>query len=228
MKKVIIILFVILLTGCRATVESNVNKDGSVTEVVNISENINNVLIGEQTYTEYVNDYIDFYKYTLDEEGYTYSSSITDSEIIVTLTKQFSDVCSYFNNSLFVKTSSNNLSCINKDGNYEIEGDIGYFVCGDDCMEPPEVDNATLTVNLKGKALSSNAPSVDGNSYTWNFDSSLDNKLELVVKDDVTILESITNHKPLLIFGVVFLIIIILSFTAFVLLKKYRSNKFDY
>lgn len=230
MKKCfLLIICLLLLTGCNASMTNSVNNDGTVLETVEISEYISNVYLEAQTPQELANDLLSVYSDTLDEEGYSYSSSVTDSEIIVTLTKEFSDICSYFNNSLFVKTSSNNLSCVNKDGNYEIEGDISYFICGDDCMEPPSIDNATLTIDLNKEPISSNANTVNENSYTWNFDSSSDTKLELTVKNNDPILNSMVKSVSPVTWVIVGLVIVcIFVLIGFILYKKYKSNRIDY
>ncbi len=230
MKKCfLIIICLLLLTGCNASIKNVVNNDGTVLETVEISEYINNVFLEDQTPQELADDLLSVYSDTLDEEGYSYSSSVTDSKIIVTLTKEFSDICDYFNNSLFIETSSNNLSCVSKDTNYQIEGDINYFICKDDCMEPPEVDNATLTINFQEDPISSNANSINENSYTWNFNSTSDTKLELTVKNNVPILNNmIKNTSPItwVVVGLVAVCIFILI--GFILYKKYKSNKIDY
>ncbi len=230
MKKCfLLIICLLLLTGCNASMTNSVNNDGTVLETVEISEYISNVYLEAQTPQELANDLLSVYSDTLDEEGYSYSSSVTDSEIIVTLTKEFSDICSYFNNSLFVKTSSNNLSCVNKDGNYEIEGDISYFICGDDCMEPPSIDNATLIIDLNKEPISSNANTVNENSYTWNFDSSSDTKLELTVKNNDPILNSMVKSVSPVTWVIVGLVIVcIFVLIGFILYKKYKSNRIDY
>ncbi len=230
MKKFFLfIVCLLLLTGCSASITNSVNNDGTVLETVEISEYISNVNFEDQTSQELADDLLSVYSDTLDEEGYKYSSSVTDSEIIVTLTKEFSDICSYFNNSLFVKTSSNNLSCVNKNGNYEIEGNISYFICGDDCMEPPSIDNATLTIDLNKEPISSNANTVSKNSYTWNFDSSSDTKLELTVKNNDPILNSmVKNISPTTWVIVGLVIVFIFLLIGFILYKKYKNNRIDY
>lgn len=230
MKKVfLLIICLMLLTGCSASIKSEVLNNGRVIETVNITQNISNLYLGDQVPQEYLNETLSVYSDTLDEEGYKYSSSVTNSEIIVTLTKEFSDICSYFNNSLFVKTSSSNLSCVNKDGNYKIEGDISYFICGDDCMEPPSIDNATLTIDLNKEPISSNANTVNKNSYTWNFDSSSDTKLELTVKNNDPILNSMVKSVSPITWVIVGLVIVcIFVLIGFILYKKYKSNRIDY
>lgn len=230
MKKLLLfIICVLLLTGCDVSITNKVNNDGSVLETVKIKEQISNIYLENEGLEEYKNNMIKVYEDTLYEEGYTYSSNITEDEIIVTLTKQFNNLCNYFNESLFVELSSNNMTCKNENGNYKIEGDIDYFTCEDDCMEPPVIDNAIFTIDFKKNPLSSNSKNINKNSYTWNFNSYSDNKIEFTVKNDEPVLNSmVKNVSPInwiIIFVVLMLLLIIIGF---VLYKKYKKTKIDY
>ena len=230
MKKILLfIICVLFLTGCNISITSKENKDGSVLETVEIKEQINNIYLENQSLEEYKNDMIKVYEDTLNEEGYTYSSNITENEIIVTLTKQFNNLCNYFNESLFVELSSNNMNCKNLNGNYEIKGNIDYFTCEDDCMEPPLIDNAIFTIEFKKNPLRSNSKNINQNSYTWNFNSYSDNKVEFIVKKDVPSLNSMVKNvspiKWVIIFVILMLLLIIIGF---ILYRKHKKTKIDY
>lgn len=228
MKKYLLFIICLLLTGCSVSITSTVNNDGSVLETVEVNEYVSSIYLDDQTPSEYASDLLSVYKDTLDEEGYSYSSSVSDSLITVTLSKEFSNVCEYFNNSLFI-TSASNLSCAeNDDGNYEINGDVGYFICGDDCMEPPLVDSATLTMNFQKSPLSSNATYINDNSYTWRFDSSSNTKINLVTEKSTTLSEAVNSASPVVWLVVVLLVVILIALIGFVLYRKYKRNRIEY
>ncbi len=228
MKKVFLLLVCLLLTGCSASIISTVNSDGSVLETVEISEYVSNVYLDDQSPSEYVSNLLSLYKDTLDEEGYSYTYSTTDSLVTITLTKEFSNICTYFNNSLFIRTSSSDISCTNNDGKYEIEGNVSYFICGDDCMEPPSIDSATLTVNFQKTPLSSNATYINDNSYTWNFDSNSDTKIEIVAEETVTLSDIVNNNSTLVLIIAGLVIVFVLVLIGFILYKKYKNNRINY
>lgn len=229
MKKVLLLVIcLVLLTGCDITITNVVNNDGKVTETVVIEEDINDIYLENQSAEEYSNDLISVYQDTLNEEGYLYSSNVSNNSISVTLTKEFSNMCDYFDNSLFVNASSN-IKCQDINGNYEISGSVNYFTCEGDCMEPPVVDNATVTFDLRKKPLSSNASIINDNNYTWDFSSYSSKDFELKVQNNNNVLNNAirntSNQTWIIISIIVIFIIITIGFMLFI---KYKKTKLKY
>lgn len=231
MKKLcFFIICLLLLSGCSAVVNNEVSKDGSVSENVNISENTQNLYTEDESVDSYVQSLIDVYIDTIRPYNYEYSKEINDNIATVKFNKKYNNICSYFNNSLYVNHFMNEVSCNETEDFYEINAKSSYFVCGDDCFEKPELDNVVLSFKFDQKVLSSNADMIEGNTYTWNFNENKENilslKIEKTKKSFVEEIKEKQNSNVGILFVLGLCVVIILF--ILILLNKYRKNKIDY
>lgn len=227
MKKYILLIMIIFLSGCSANLNIAIN-DSSINESISIKEEKS--LFNNISYNDYINEMVGQYKD--DIKSYEISNFDNSDYVGIKLNKKYdNDICSSINNSK-LKYISDNLSCVKDKNKYKITGSASYFICGDDCFMPPEISYGTLNITLPNKAIKSNSDSVDGNTYTWNFDNNKDNKfsLEFEIKDtkkDTNIIDvnSKENRYAILI---IILIIGVIGIIVIDLYNKYKSKKIKY
>lgn len=227
MKKYILLIMIIFLSGCSATLDININ-NSFTNENISIKEEKS--LFTDISYNEYVNEMVGQYKD--DIKNYEVSNFDNGDYIGIKLNKKYdNDICSSINNSK-LKYISDNLSCVKDKNKYKITGSASYFICGDDCFMPPKISYGTLNITLPNKAIKSNCHSVDGNTYTWNFDNNKDNKfsLEFEIKEKKDIIDSVKNNSKENRYDILIIILIIgiIGIIVIDLYNKYKSKKIEY
>lgn len=231
MKKLcFFVVCLLLLSGCSAIGENEVLKDGTVNENVSISENSQNLYVEDESMESYVQSLIDVYIDTIRPNNYEYSKEVNDNNATVKFNKKYNNICSYFKNSLFVSIFMDEHSCNETEEYYEVNAKSSYFVCGDDCLEKPELDNVRLSFKFNQKVLSSNADMIEGDTYAWNFNASKENTLTLrIEKPKKSFVEEIKENQNsnIGILVAVVLVVVIILFIL-ILLNKNRKNKIDY
>lgn len=229
MKKIILVLFVlILLSGCTSTSNVIVSEEGKVTEEVILSENKSNF-----PSDSYVKNMIDNYLqlYEEDMEGYNYEDISDKNYLKVRLSKKFDNICSYFNDSSFVKKALSNVSCKKVNNTYEIKADVNSLSCEGDCLEGPLVDNIDFFLKLPNSAILENADEVENNTYAWHISGNDLNNINLIINNPN--IEKVHNKQEsnkniyIIICVIIFIIILILLFIIY-LVKKYKKNRFEY
>lgn len=229
MKKNILVLFVlILLSGCTSTSNVIVSEEGKVTEEVILSENKSNF-----PSDSYVKNMIDNYLqlYEEDMEGYNYEDISDKNYLKVRLSKKFDNICSYFNDSSFVKKALSNVSCKKVNNTYEIKADVNSLSCEGDCLEGPLVDNIDFFLKLPNSAILENADEVENNTYAWHISGNDLNNINLIINNPN--IEKVHNKQEsnkniYIIIGVIIFIIILILLFIIYLVKKYKKNRFEY
>jgi flagellar basal body-associated protein FliL len=229
MKKIILVLFVlILLSGCTSTSNVIVSEEGKVTEEVILSENKSNF-----PSDSYVKNMIDNYLqlYEEDMEGYNYEDISDKNYLKVRLSKKFDNICSYFNDSSFVKKALSNVSCKKVNNTYEIKADVNSLSCEGDCLEGPLVDNIDFFLKLPNSAILENADEVENNTYAWHISGNDLNNINLIINNPN--IEKVHNKQEsnkniYIIIGVIIFIIILILLFIIYLVKKYKKNRFEY
>lgn len=229
MKKIIFItLCIFLLSGCSASATFDVKSSEKTKENVLIFESLSNIDTENQDIDELLSDLTITYESDLNNGNYKYRTFFNDNLANGEANKSYDDVCSAFNNSIFIKQFFYDFSCDIIDGYYYIKGKENYFSCDDDCMELPIISKATLKIKLPKKAISNNADEIEGNTYTWNFEEGQGEKVvELKFKQNkiVSIIKSNTKKDKKNIIIIIFGISILLLLLIFGLYSKYKKTK---
>ncbi|HIU39732.1 MAG TPA: hypothetical protein IAB68_00310 [Candidatus Aphodocola excrementigallinarum] len=232
MKKIILSLLVlILLCGCETTAEISISNNYSVEELINFSENKNNIDLDGSSYQEYIDDFKDFIYGNYNPEKYEYSSLIEDKAINGTAQKSYENVCEFVNNSDFVTAFFDDVNCKQENDYYLIEATTNYFNCDEDCDETPDISNLKINFKINPKVIESNASEVNGNIYSWNYDSNSNNKFILKIKYnklEKAVSSSPTAKTTINIFLIIIVVIVVIGVISFVLYKKYKKNRLDY
>lgn len=238
-KRLIVILFLVLfLTGCNCEYNLKIEDNNYNEEIVIISDNsreiseLNGKLKIPFNYEEY--------NYPGDQEGNNsdetdiYKYKIMDNRLI--LTNKF-DVSSYLN-STAVHNCYNQFSILNDNDKTIISTSIKNQ-CFDKYLN---LDNIIINITCDKSVISSNADSVNNNTYTWNITKDNNKAINLILKNETSNNKSTnSSQKPnndydrqtnktsdytyYIVLGVI-LIILLLGYLIFSKYKK-RSDNMD-
>ena len=228
MKKILLmILCLIILSGCSANVNVDVLKNGNVKETVILTAEKSD--FSEDTnFDDVIENYLNTYKDMLD--GYKYNDVSTDNMLSFKFEKEFDDVCDYFKSSIFVSNNINNLDCDSSGTRYILNANVNNLECGEDCLEGPLIDKATFELSSTNRVIKNNSDNVIDNKYEWNFEGTHDKTINLVIDKSVSskINNTIKKNNGSFI-AILILIPIMLFIILFVILrKKYKENQIDF
>lgn len=168
MKKILISLIILLLTGCSATYTLDLNSDefkeslslvgdnDYTAEAINGEYNNLTQAINGQDFNPYEKDKqegVEYYNKSLIENGINYNYSFnknnyTQSNIIASC---YQHVYIKEVDDTILLSTSNEFFCFD------------YY---------QELDSVTIKINIKNKVVGSNADNIKGNIYTWNLKKS--------------------------------------------------------
>ena len=225
MKKILILILLIVLTGCSSDLNIIINSDNSVEENITIiNDNIPNI---ELSKSEYLDELIEFNGV---DSNYKLNKIVEDNYIGVELDRDYIDnnICDSLRDSSLSKLMSD-FKCKKEDEMYIIYGNVNYFACDENCFEPPEITDGTVNITLPNKAKKHNANEVNGNTYTWHFDGSKDQMMELEFKikgssKNDTYNVDLIKTTIVLVLGILVIGIIV----GIILYNKYQKNKLEY
>ncbi len=211
MKKIILlIILVLLLTGCKATY--NISFDKDINESIKIYTSNTNIetanketvnKVSEELYNfEYGYEYYKKEKYYEGNNtgyNYTHKFDYEDYNMYTELQKCYDDF-NYSNDDNTVSLSTSEL-----------------FTCFD---YYPEIEEVTINMTSQYNITSSNADKVDGNTYTWiiNKDNYQNKPLEIKINKKQEYKEKKITSKMIITFGI-FLILVLY------LLLSIKKNK---
>ena len=228
MKKILLmILCLIILSGCSANINVDVLKNGNVKETVILTAEKSD--FSEDTnFDDVIENYLNTYKDMLD--GYKYNDVSTDNMLSFKFEKEFDDICDYFKSSIFVSNNINNLDCDSSGTRYILNANVNNLECGEDCLEGPLIDKATFELSSTNRVIKNNSDNVIDNKYEWNFEGTHDKTINLVIDKSVSskINNTIKKNNGSFI-AILILLPIMLFIILFVILrKKYKENQIDF
>ena len=233
MKKIVICLIsFLLLTGCSANVNLNINGDNSIDETITANES--RAIVGSQSPEKYIKNILDENFSSSELSDYNVENIIDSNNIGVKFSRKNSnDICLSIKRSS-LKYLSKNISCTLEDDTYSLTFIPDYLICKDDCYFKPEVNSVSVRITLPDGAIYDNSNNKEGNTYIWNFNGQADEKLDLKfiidknkLKNDVN--ESkVDNRETILIALGLILIVAVITLVSISLYKKYKSRKIEY
>ena len=220
-KIIILIIGLVILSGCSVKSEVSVNSNNSVEEKVYITENIKKINT-KGTIDSYVNELIDFY-------GISYKDKkINESKNTVTviLTNKYDDICKYINNSFFVNYVTGNNNCSKEKDKFVISMNVSNKEC-EDCLENVEIFNINYNLN-KNNLLTSNGIDT-GKNYNWKIDVGDEKNINFEVDKKFSIIYYFKNINSTVKITTT-IIIVLLLITSFIYFsyKKFKKNRLDY
>lgn len=237
-KYLILVICALILTGCSATVDINVDDYYDTTEKTTISFN-NSQAVGYESVNDYVNKYLDFYKSAIELRKYSYTFDEGEKESSVTFNKEKEDICTYVNNNMFSVYLYNVLKCTDDGEYYIIQSEGVNSLSLPSNKKKFNIEKLTINVTLPIRAEENNADFIGENKYTWQYDLNSHSNKSIYLKISKTLLaenKQKVESKDKFMSGVkIFLIVIIIIGLLFVglikgkkLSESHDENKLEY
>lgn len=220
-KIIILIIGLVILSGCNVKSEVSINSNNSVEEKVYITENIKKINT-KGTVDSYVNELIDLYGISYKDKKINKSKNT----VTVILTNKYDDICKYLDNSFFANYVTGNKNCSKEKDKFVISSNVSNKVC-DDCLE--NVDKFNINYNLNKKNILTSNGIDTGENYNWKIDVGDEKNINFEVDKKFSItylLKGINNTVKITILFIVILVLVAL-FINFSY-KRFKKNKIDY
>lgn len=241
-KKILILLMLIILSGCTVKENININADGSVSEKTNISFD-NEMAVNYDTPTKYAEDFLKYYNNAIELKNYSYDVSENKSNTDVVFNRKTAKLCDGIKYGLFVDNLYSDIECSEDDYYYIIKSNSQQLLSKPMSEKKFDVERVELNIKVPIPLEENNADNVSNNTYTWFFDENTDsnksvylkiNKSSLENKNKVekeqktkeeTIKKNVSNIKIIGVIVVIFALLILIVYTLY---KKYKNNKLEY
>lgn len=233
MKKVIICLvYIILLTGCSAKVDFNINSDSSVNENIVVSESRSK--IKSASVEKYIKSVLDDNFSSGELSDYTIENIIDNNNVGVRMSQSSdSSICLALKKSS-LRYLSKSIDCTFENDIYHLTLIPDYLMCKEECYFKPEINNVVINITLPQGSIYDNSNVKNGNTYTWNFSGESDEKIDLKfivneekLQNDVN-KSKINNREMILVALGLILIVAVIALVSISLYKKYKARKIEY
>lgn len=229
----------VLLTGCSANANITINYDSSVNENIDVTNSNDEIIYGNKSIEESIQLYINKYETALEVSDYSCDIHTSNDISGVNIYRDYDNVCSFVNNTIFSQYLYNSISCTEDDLYYEIQSNGNVIKNTDKYESWLAPDNVSLSISLPISASEQNADEINGTTYIWKYDETTNDDKSFYLKISKSALEQSeaeynanvsrerTINTALVVVGIIALLAII-GFVGIVLYKKYQRNKLDY
>lgn len=236
-KRILILLIIVILTGCSVNVNVTMNESGGISEEVDVLTPSSLISDKKDRIDSYLTTAIKSYMPAFERRNYT--SSIINNpkgDSGVKLTNSHDNICKYIENNIFSQYVYKNIRCTDNDGYYEIKNITDHIKYCDYCIDRPSAENINLKITLPIKAEESDADEVNGNTYIWKYDKYTDDSKtfylkinkEKLRKNEVKLKKQnkFKNIGLRIVISVVIIVFALIIFSK--LYKKYKNNNLEY
>ncbi len=227
MKKIIIVLCVIFLTGCDVEFNLIVDDSKNINEEIIVKVYDNEISSDFSSREEYGDYFANLYKDNSEYTGYSIDYKVENDGVRFYINRNYTSFIEY-SSSILLKKFYNGLT-VNDIGNYltiqstenlyaeQLDSDIIY-------SNESEIENIEFNFKFYNKVIENDADQVSNNTYTWNGlkdDGSFYFKLGPDLNYQVIISEFISNNFiPIISIGVVIVGILIFAVSIFIKIKR--------
>lgn len=217
-KKLILVLLLLLLSGCTVKYNLSIDEKGIVTEKATAMENSEFFSQYEKSSVGRVVGFlIEPYAETLNSNNYTTESIILTNEGGADISKEYSNAEDYAKNTILTSQFSDKV-------NYSLNGsDVTLSIKGklsgseqDQSVIP--IDSADVVISLPFKVSDNNADEVVNNRYIWHLKA--DEEKEIKITYNKNRIEKKINYPVIILVGVVVVIIVIGGFYVYNIKSK--------
>lgn len=193
-KYILISLLLVLLTGCTATYNLDIDKDNNIKETVILKETYDVLFTYTTSPSEYVTSELDSVKNEGTYNSYDIKSYVEDNFGYGVGEKTYFNFENYKNNSIIISEMFEDISVYKEDSIVTIlmkpKDEFIYFE--ENSEYSALLDKVDIKINLPFKVTQSNADNTNENEYTWTIkkDGSLK---EIQISYDISKL----NTKPI-------------------------------
>lgn len=237
-KILILVLVIILLTGCTAKSEVKVNYNGNVSEKVTVLSNTVAFKNDKYSIKQMIEASISNYLKALEFRGYKFETVEGKKESGAYFTNNYNNICSYFQNTGFNQYVYQHISCVEDDKYIIIKNDTEYIPYCENCSNWPSLNKIKLELTLPVNALENNADNINNKTYIWNYDENTTNKdfylkisKQELNKNKITVMKQNKDKKVKNMIIVVFSIALVIgciTIISLILYKKYKNNRLEY
>lgn len=225
MKKILLLSILILLfTGCKVEYKLTIEDDLKVVESVNMTgtESLFDIYYKSSKLNVINMLYDDYAKNTLSENNYD-SKIIEDKTPYVLATKEYDNLKSFTNNTIFYEQYFDDIEYLEKDGVITIKTK-GFKPNEPDDPGRYDIKTLSIAVQSKYKILDHNASSVNKktNTYFWEITSSTED-FEMNLKVDSKV--KFNPHTDTYIGIIVSVLVIIITWVIVGYLEKHDKKK---
>lgn len=217
-KKLLILLLLFFITGCKVNYKLDITKDLKVKEELSPSETIE-YFDKEYEYYEREDAIDALYRVFKDRISVKYDYVHNKNETGIIATHDYKSLKNYLKENNLYKQFFENIDYIEKGSIITIKstGDFYKYTCQDNTKFI--IEDFELQIKIPFKVIENNADEVKGNTYIWRINSKTEDK-KIVLKFDSSILNA--NKYDLLI--IISLVVIIVLAVLFVRYKVKSSN----
>lgn len=230
LKYILICLFVLFIcSGCSVNYDLDIDKSLNLNESITVVADTNSEIEKIQNYNEFLPISIEADSPTVfnskvdDVEYYDIVKEDDNSEITFDYSYNFDN----FNDNVFARSCYQYVTVMNSYDEEEQRDELlistsKKFLCFD---SQEGLDNVTVRIKTKREVYSSNADSVDGNTYIWNItkDDKDDASIQMVVSSEIE--DSLSFWEKNMLF-LIAIGIFIVGGIVYIILKKH-SDKVD-
>lgn len=225
--RVLIVMFIIFgFTGCTADVSLKLDKNNNIKQTIKISENIGLLNEYEMSYKQYIDNKIDYNR--ANNNKYIRNDFKDDSSFGTIYTKESNDVCKELKSSYF-SNFFEDMECDVYDDYYDISAKTPFVYCPPDADYCSDVKEVKLSLELPEKAIDNDADYIEGNKYTWVYDTTKIGTFNVKVKRyKGNIINKVSNNKNLQLVTAILGSVLFISLIIIILYKKYKKNRIEY
>lgn len=231
-KIFILFIFGIILSGCSSSENITIENTGVTNEEFKIFADNQYYYFQEDPISEYINSQVDPYRSELEQAGYSYDTYTTMDNSGIEIKKIYNNICSYFNNSHFIKRLYGSVICNETENYYEIRSNTSLLYNGNESENYllDNFDNVRFSLETELYIDDQNADEVDKNVYTWTFKrANLDKSFRLkILKHNLSnnIVKPKNSSKTSYV--VIGIIVLLVLFISYVLYMKHKRRQIDY
>lgn len=225
--KALIVTFIIFgFTGCTADVSLKFDKNNNIKQTIKISEDVKLLDEYEISYKKYIDEKIDYAK--ANNNKYERNDFKDDTTFGTVYTKESNDICKELKSSYF-SDFFETMKCETHDDYYDISAKTSYIYCPPDAGYCTDAKEVKLTIELPEQAIDNDADYVEGNKYTWVYETSKVGTFNVKIKKyKENIVKKVANDKNLSFISIIAVVILAVVLTVAVLFRKYKKNKIEY
>ena len=139
-KRILMLLLIVLLTGCTTKSEVKVGYDGNVNEKVTVLTNTVAFKNDRYSIKQMIESVLSNYSKALEFRGYKSETIEGKKESGAFFTNDYKDICSYFQNTGFNQYVYQHISCKEDDKYIIIKNDTKYIPYCENCSNWPSLN----------------------------------------------------------------------------------------
>ena len=211
-KYLIILLLIIITSGCTGTYNLKFNTDMSVEEELNVKLDYS-----DDTYEKSLSL---FQNYNIDKSKYKVINNTDNISIIYK--EKYDNLEDYLLNSKLYKQFYNNIEYKKEKNDIDISttNNFNFIKNSDSLSNSANIDYFRINIINPYKVKYTNADEVQGNSYSWNFDKNTKDKN---IKMEYKLQTKKINIKDIIVISLTILSLIIIIVYYFINFKKSKK-----